>query len=94
MIANSDRNSNSAHFHSEMCNHLLSELTRYIDGEAAPEVYAVIERHLAECADCCALVATTRKTVLLAQALPQPAMSAEAKQRLLRALNLPDRIAG
>jgi anti-sigma factor RsiW len=71
-----------------MCNQLLSDLMLYIDGEITADLCAAIERHLAECADCRALVDTTRRTMLLAHELPQPVLSAEAKQRLLAALDL------
>ena len=34
------------------CAHLLADLSDYLDGEAAAEVCAAIERHLADCEDC------------------------------------------
>ncbi|HRW50957.1 MAG: zf-HC2 domain-containing protein [Caldilinea sp.] len=70
------------------CEHLLDELSDYIDGEAAAAVCAEIERHLAGCADCRAVVDTLRKTVYLYQGLPQPELPAGARERLLAALSL------
>lgn len=79
--------------HKEMCHELLSELMAYIDGETAAEVCAAVERHLLECADCPVLVGTTRKTVLLVHELPRPALSAEARRRLLTFPVIPPTIA-
>ena len=70
------------------CEHLLDQLSDYIDGDAAAAVCAEIERHLAGCADCRAVVDTLRKTVYLYQALPQPELPAGARERLLAALSL------
>jgi predicted anti-sigma-YlaC factor YlaD len=70
------------------CRHLLSELSDYLDGEAAAEVCAEIERHLAECADCRAVIDTLRKTIYLYRTLPQPALPQDARARLLAALSL------
>ncbi len=69
------------------CEHLLDELSDYIDGEAATAICAEIERHLAGCADCRAVVDTLRKTVYLYQGLPQPEFPAGARERLLAALS-------
>ena len=70
------------------CHHLLDELGEYLDGEAAAATCAEIERHLAECENCRAVVDTLRKTVYLYQALPQPELPAGARERLLAALSL------
>ena len=69
------------------CQHLLADLSDYLDGEAAAEVCAEIERHLAECADCRAVVDTLRKTIYLYHTLPQPALSQDARARLIAALS-------
>lgn len=71
-----------------ICLDLLAELDAYLDGEAPDEVCAAVERHLAQCADCRALVDTMRKTVQLAHELPQPALPAAARRRLLHLLEL------
>ncbi len=72
----------------ENCHHLLEELSTYLDGEASQELCAEIERHLAGCENCTAVVDTARKTVWLYHNLPQPAMSAGAKERLFETLDL------
>ncbi|MBI5565814.1 MAG: zf-HC2 domain-containing protein [Chloroflexi bacterium] len=72
----------------ENCRHLLHALSDYLDGEATQELCAEIERHLAECDDCTALVDTARMTVGLYHHLPQPIMSADAKARLFKTLDL------
>ncbi|GIK71337.1 MAG: anti-sigma factor [Chloroflexota bacterium] len=71
------------------CKHLLADLSDYLDGEAAAEVCAEIERHLADCADCRAVVDTLRKTIHLYRTLPQPTLSPDARSRLFAALSLP-----
>lgn len=70
------------------CKHLLADLSDYLDGEAAAEVCAEIERHLADCADCRAVVDTLRKTIHLYHILPQPTLSQDARARLFAALLL------
>lgn len=72
----------------EQCQHLLGDLSAYLDGEASAELCAEIERHLAGCADCRVMVDTLRKTILLYRELPPPDFSAEARQRLYKALDL------
>lgn len=70
------------------CTHLLAELTAYLDGEAAAEVCAEIERHLADCEDCRVVVDTLSKTVTLYHELPQPTLPAATRARLFAALDL------
>lgn len=70
------------------CRHLLAGLSDYLNGEAAAEVCAEIERHLAECADCRVVVDTLRKTIYLYRTLPQPTFSQEARERLFAHLSL------
>jgi anti-sigma factor RsiW len=41
----------------------MAELGSYLDGEAADEVRAQLERHLAHCQTCTVLVDSTRKTL-------------------------------
>ena len=72
----------------EKCHHLLHELSGYLDGEASAEVCAEIERHLADCEDCTALVDTTRKTITLYRKLPQPDLPTGARERLYKTLDL------
>jgi anti-sigma factor RsiW len=72
----------------ETCRHLLDDLSDYLDGEAAAEVCAEIERHLAGCADCRVVVDTLRKTVAVYRELPQPELPVEARRRLYTFLDL------
>ncbi|MBW7883378.1 MAG: zf-HC2 domain-containing protein [Caldilineaceae bacterium] len=72
----------------EQCKHLLADLSDYLDGQAAEEVCAEIDRHLAGCEDCRVVVDTLRKTVELYHDLPQPELSDAAKARLYAALDL------
>jgi len=70
------------------CQRLLGDLSGYIDGEASAELCAEIERHLAGCDDCRVVVDTLRKTVALYHDLPQPELSAGARERLYKTLDL------
>jgi anti-sigma factor RsiW len=70
------------------CKRLLNALSDYIDGEAPAELCVEIERHLAVCANCQALVNTLRKTISLYQELPQPEMLAGTRERLYATLGL------
>ncbi|MEJ2749299.1 MAG: zf-HC2 domain-containing protein [Anaerolineae bacterium] len=72
----------------ETCQHLLDDLSDFLDGEASAEVCAEIERHLAGCEDCRVMVDTLRKTIILYHDLPQPTLSQSAKERLYRSLDL------
>jgi anti-sigma factor RsiW len=77
----------------EHCHDLLSELSNYLDGEASAEWCAEIERHLADCENCRAVVDTLRKTVQLYHTAPQPGLPAGARERLYRTLKLDDYLA-
>ena len=70
------------------CEHLLADLADYLDGAAAAEVCAEIERHLTECDDCRVVVDTLGKTVTLYHTLPQPSLPAATRARLFAALDL------
>ena len=70
------------------CQHLLENMSDYLDGEASAELCAEIERHLAGCADCRVVVDTLRKTITLYHELPRPELPPEARLRLYRALDL------
>jgi anti-sigma factor RsiW len=72
----------------ENCQHLLDDLSDFLDGEASAEVCAEIERHLASCENCRVMVDTLRKTVILYRELPQPELPQDARQRLYQALDL------
>lgn len=70
------------------CQHLLDDLSDFLDGEASAEICAEIERHLASCENCRVMVDTLRKTVVLYRELPQPELPQDARQRLYHALDL------
>lgn len=70
----------------ENCQHLLADLSDYIDGDAAASVCAEIERHLTGCADCRAVVDTLRKTIYLYRTLPPPVLPEPTRTRLIAAL--------
>ncbi len=70
------------------CQHLLENMSFYLDGEASAELCAEIERHLDDCTDCRVVVDTLRKTIALYQELPQPELPPEARLRLYKSLDL------
>jgi anti-sigma factor RsiW len=70
------------------CHHLLDDLSDFLDGEASAEVCAEIERHLADCENCRAMVDTLHKTIILYRELPQPELPQDARQRLYHSLDL------
>ncbi len=70
------------------CQHLLENMSVYLDGEASVELCAEIERHLEGCADCHVVVDTLRKTIALYHELPQPELPPETRLRLYKSLDL------
>ncbi len=70
------------------CQHLLENMSVYLDGEASAELCAEIERHLNGCTDCHVVVDTLRKTIALYRELPQPELPTEARLRLYKSLDL------
>ena len=74
--------------HEHDCRQMLGELSAYLDGEASEHLCAEIEEHMAHCEDCRIVVDTLSKTVLLYRELPQPTLSAGARERLFRSLDL------
>ncbi|MCP4428076.1 MAG: hypothetical protein GY803_26620 [Chloroflexi bacterium] len=70
------------------CPHLLDDLSDYLDGETSEKVCAEIERRLADCENCQAVVDTLRKTVFLYRDMPQPTMPNDTRKRLYHALDL------
>jgi len=70
------------------CQDVLASLSDYLDGETLPDQRVAIEQHLAACAACFAVADTLRKTVTLYHELPAPALSAAARERIYRALDL------
>jgi anti-sigma factor RsiW len=72
----------------ELCRDLLDGLSDYLDGAASAAMCAEIERHLADCLDCQAVVDTLRRTIHLVRALPDPVMPEAARERLYKSLDL------
>jgi len=70
------------------CQHLLENMSDYLDGEASAELCAEIERHLDGCDDCRVMVDTLRKTITLYHELQQPELPPEARWRLYKSLDL------
>lgn len=70
------------------CQGVLDHLPAYLDGDAAAELNAALERHLAECQNCHVVVDSLRRTIQHYQALPGPALTAAARARLYQALQL------
>ena len=71
------------------CHELLPELSAYVDGEAAADLCARIDAHLAECEDCRVVVDTLTRTVRLYHELPALTLSDDAAARLYAVLDLP-----
>ena len=72
----------------ENCQHLLGQLSDYLDGTASAQVCQEIEQHLANCDDCRVVIDTLGKTVELYKNLPQPELPESARQRLYKSLDL------
>ncbi len=71
------------------CADLLPHLSAYVDGEAAADLCAQIDAHLAACQNCRVVIDTLARTVRLYHALPDPELPAGATARLLAVLDLP-----
>ena len=72
------------------CQHLLSQLGDYVDGEASRAMCEEIERHLADCENCRVVVDTLRKTVMLYQTRGPDPVPGDVEERLYKALDLKD----
>lgn len=70
------------------CQHLLGQLSDYLDGAASAQVCHEIEQHLANCDDCRVVVDTLGKTIELYKKLPQPELPDTIRQRLYKSLDL------
>jgi anti-sigma factor RsiW len=73
---------------SEGCQHLLGDLSDYLDSEVSAELCAEIEEHMDGCDNCQVVIDTLRKTILLYREMPQPDMPDSVRQRLYKALDL------
>jgi predicted anti-sigma-YlaC factor YlaD len=76
------------------CPEIMASLGDYLDGSASEALCAEIERHLADCPDCRAVVNTTRKIVLLYRDSPPPALPPGVRARLHKILRLDDLLPG
>ncbi len=47
------------------CEHVIHELSSYIDGDSDPELRQAIERHLRGCRRCSVVLDSTRKLLLI-----------------------------
>lgn len=82
-----------------MIHPLPEEFSEYLDGELPPERAGLLERHVAECGECAALLEELRRVVLRAQALddrppshdlwPGVAAAIRTPARGLRRVSLP-----
>jgi len=74
------------------CPELIHELSDYIDGVAAPEICAEIERHLHDCPDCKVMVDTLEKTITLYREREEDAkLPEDVRKRLFLVLDLSDK---
>jgi len=76
------------HHDSNGCQHLLGDLSDYLDSEVSAELCAEIEEHMDGCDNCQVVIDTLRKTILLYREMPQPDMPDGVRQRLYKALDL------
>lgn len=76
------------HHDKQGCEHLLGDLSDFLDGEASAELCAEIEAHMTGCEDCRVVVDTLGKTIVLYRTLPQPDLPSGVRQRLYKALDL------
>ncbi len=71
------------------CGELLEALSLYIDHEASQTVCQEIERHLAGCVDCRAVLQTLEKTIALYRGTrADEALPADVRDRLMAFLEL------
>jgi len=70
------------------CQHLLGQLSDYVDGELEQTMCEEIEHHLADCQNCRIVVDTLSKTVALYQTQGQTPVPGEVEERLYKVLNL------
>ncbi len=73
------------------CEKLLRSLSEYIDGELSPELCQELEKHLAGCYNCRAVLNTTKRTIdLVHSPVAQPDLPNDVRERLFKRLNLDD----
>ena len=69
------------------CQHLLGQLSDYVDGELGQTMCEEIERHLADCPNCRVVVDTLGKTVALYRTQGQTPVPGDVQARLYKVLN-------
>ncbi|OGO62826.1 MAG: hypothetical protein A2030_02975 [Chloroflexi bacterium RBG_19FT_COMBO_50_10] len=71
------------------CQHLIGELSEYVDGELRGELCAELERHLSDCENCRIVVDTLRKTIYLVHASAESeSVPDDVRERLYKCLDL------
>lgn len=70
------------------CREMLGSLSDYVDGELEAALCEQIERHMADCGNCRAVVDTLRKTVTLYRDYGHAELPADARERLYAELKL------
>jgi RNA polymerase sigma-70 factor (ECF subfamily) len=71
------------------CRELCLHLSTYLDGEAAADLCAALEAHLATCQACRLELDSLACTLRLVKALPAPELPPQAAARLYQSLGLP-----
>jgi anti-sigma factor (TIGR02949 family) len=72
------------------CEVLLGELSEYIDGSLGPELCREIEKHLAGCDNCRAVLNTTKRSIDLVREPSDTPVPDDVRERLFKRLNLDD----
>jgi anti-sigma factor RsiW len=72
------------------CDALLRALSDYIDGNLAPELCREIEKHLAGCENCRAVLNTTKRSIDLVRDPDGASLPDAVRERLFKRLNLDD----
>jgi anti-sigma factor RsiW len=70
------------------CQHLLGQLSDYVDGELEQTMCEEIEHHLADCQNCRIVVDTLSKTVALYRTQGQDPLPGNVQERLYKVLKL------
>jgi anti-sigma factor RsiW len=70
------------------CQHLLGQLSDYVDGELEQVMCEEIERHLAGCQNCRVVVDTLSKTVWLYHTRGQAPVPGDVQESLFKVLDL------
>jgi anti-sigma factor (TIGR02949 family) len=74
------------------CQHLLANLSEFVDGSLRDELCQEIQQHLEDCENCQVVIDTLRKTIYLVHAsAAEPAgIPTDVRERLYRRLDLED----